>query len=327
MRKKRIVVIFTGGTISMAVDKELNAAIPSLSGREILSYIDDIDQIAEIIEDNYVSVPSPYMTPEMMLELAQKVDHYLTDPEIDGVIITHGTDTLEETAYFLDLYLRSPKPVILVGAMRNVSELGYDGPANLVAAIKTACANEAQNKGVMVVMNDDINAANEVMKTHTMALDTFKSLEFGPLGIVDHENVLFYRDSTHKSPHIPANFVETNVHLIKVVAGMDGTLIDYLVSQGAKGIVIEALGRGNVPPMMVDSIKHAIDKGVYVVLVSRCPKGRVSDSYGYQGGGKHLHDLGVIFGGNLSGQKARIKLMLALGYQPNKEYIQSIFEH
>lgn len=324
--KQKVAIIFTGGTISMRVDEEIKAAVPALDGSEILSYVKDIESITDIIVDNYLSVPSPFITPEMMLQLSKHVQSYLVRDDIIGVVITHGTDTLEETAYFLDLNIRNPKPVILVGAMRNVSELGYDGPSNLVAAIRCATSKEARNKGVMVVMNGAINASNEVMKTHTMALDTFKSLEFGPLGIVDDDKVYFYRNSTHTSTYIPTDKIDENVYLIKAVTGMDGDIIDYYIQKGATGLVIEAFGRGNIPPMMVPSLKNAIAAGIKVVLVSRCPKGRVHDTYGYVGGGKNLRDLGVIFGPNLSGQKARIKLMLALGYKNDYEYIKDIFE-
>lgn len=324
--KKRIVVIFTGGTISMEIDEKLEAAVPSLSGNQILKRIAHIEDMADIEIDNYLSVPSPYITPDHMMELSKRVRHYIEDDTIDAVIVTHGTDTLEETSYFLDLNIRTEKPIIVVGSMRNVSELGYDGPSNLVAALRTAMTEQAKNRGVMVVMNDDINAANEVMKTHTMALDTFKSLEFGPLGIVDHGKVIFYRNSTHQSSYIPTDVIEHQVYLLKIASGMNGEMIDYCVQKGAKGIVLEALGQGNVPPQMIQSITHAIKNGVRVVLVSRCPMGRVSEGYGYEGGGKQLKERGVVFGHNLSGQKARIKLMLALGYTNDLDYIRSIFE-
>lgn len=324
--KKKIAIIFTGGTISMKIDEKIKAAVPALDGDDIMSFVSNIDQEADIEVDNYISIPSPFISPDIMMDLSKRVQNYIKRDDIDGIVITHGTDTLEETAYFLDLNIKTQKPIVLVGAMRSVSELGYDGPSNLAASIRTAISDEAKGKGVMVVMNDDINAANEVMKTHTMALDTFRSLEFGPLGIVDTDGVIFYRSSTHKTSFIPATQLENKVYLVKVVAGMDGELIDFMMSKGAKGIVIEALGRGNVPPTMVSSIKEAVNNGIKVILVSRCPKGRVSDSYGYEGGSKKLRDLGVIFGRNLSGQKARIKLMLGLGYKDDYRYIKKIFE-
>ena len=209
--------------------------------------------------------------------------------------------------------------------MRSSSELGYDGPSNLSAAICTAISPNAKNKGVLIVMNNEVNAASEVTKTHTLSLDTFKSLEFGPLGIVDNDEVIFYRDIT-KHHHIETENIEDKVDLIKCGVGMDSRLLNFCVDSGAKGIVLEAMGRGNVPPEMVQGIEYAINNNVSVVMVSRVPMGRVLDTYGYEGAGRSLRNLGVIFGGHLPGQKARIKLMLALGYTKDKDTIKNIFE-
>ncbi len=325
MQNKKIAVIFTGGTISMKIDPRISAAIPTLSSEEIMSMVTNIDKFADIEIVNFKRIPGPHMTPKLMTELSKIIKSLVNREDIDGVIITHGTDTLEETAFFLDLNILSTKPIAVVGAMRNGSELGYDGPSNLAAAICTVISEEAKNKGVLVVMNNEVNAAREVTKTHTLSLDTFKSLEFGPLGIVDNDEVLFYRDII-KHHHIESDSIQENVYLIKSVAGMDSSFIDFCIEKGAKGIVIEAMGRGNLPPDMVVGIKKAINKNIAVVLVSRCPTGRVLDSYGYEGGGKNLRELGVIFGGSLNGQKSRIKLMLALSITNNLDEIKDIFE-
>ena len=209
--------------------------------------------------------------------------------------------------------------------MRNGSELGYDGPANLAASICTAISDDARNRGVLVVLNGEVNCASEVTKSNTMSLDTFKSPEFGPIGIVDNNEVLFYRNRNGRQ-YIKVDTLETRVDLIKCAAGMDSKRIDFCVQEGARGIVIEALGRGNIPPQMVGGVKRAIDKGVAVVLVSRCFEGRVLGTYGYEGGGKNLVDMGVIFGEHMPGQKARIKLMLALSASDNIEDVRRIFE-
>lgn len=325
MNKKKVAAIFTGGTISMKVDKRLSAAIPAMSSEEIMSMVTNIDTIADIEIVPFARIPGPQMTPELMLDLANVIKTTIARNDIAGVIITHGTDSLEETAFFLDLNIQSEKPIVVVGSMRNASELGYDGPSNLSAAICTAVSDEARNKGVLVVLNNEVNSAKEVTKTHTMSLDTFKSFSFGPLGIVDSDEVIFYRDITSRS-HILTDSVVPEVDLIKSVIGMDSKMIDFLIDQGSKGIVIEAMGRGNLPPAMVDGIKRAIDKNIPVIIVSRCPMGRVLGSYGYEGGGKMLHDLGAIFGGDLNGQKARIKLMLALSKTSDLNEIKSIFE-
>lgn len=323
--KKKIAIIFTGGTISMKIDPRLNAAIPALSGKEILHMVTGIENYAEIEMIQFGEYPGPHMTPQLMMNLKEMVENVLNRNDISGAVITHGTDTLEETAYFLDLTLNTPKPVIVTGSMRNSSELGYDGPSNLAASICTAISDEAIGKGVFVVLNNEINAASEVTKTHALSLDTFKSPDFGPLGIIDNDEAIFYRNILHHD-YIPTKKIETRVSLLKVVAGMDDKLLRYIVDTGDKGVVIEGTGRGNVTPQMVDGIRYAISKGVIVVLVSRCPKGRVLDTYGYEGGGKQLTSIGVILGGNLPGQKARIKLMIALGYTNDYKKIKEIFE-
>lgn len=322
---KKIAVVFNGGTISMKIDPRLQAAVPSLTGEEIMGMVTGIEKFAKIENFNFSNLPGPHVTPEKMLQLSEFVKEILNREDVEGVVITHGTDTLEETAYFLHLNIKSEKPIIITGAMRNSSELGYDGPANLSASICTAISKEARNKGVLVCMNDELNSAQEVTKVHSMHLNTFQSPEFGPIGIVDNNEVIFYRTTLHNE-HILTDEIEKNVDIIKCVAGMDSSIIDFFIEKGSKGIVLEGLGRGNVPPGMVSGIKRAIKKGVIVVLVTRCFMGRVLDTYGYEGGGKKLRQLGVIFGDNLPGQKARIKLMLALGKTNSYKKIKELFE-
>ncbi len=172
--KKKIAIIFTGGTISMKVDERISAAIPALSGSEIMSMVTNIDTIAETKEINFGTFPGPHMTPSMILQLRNLTVKTLEQEDIDGVVITHGTDSLEETAYFLDLSIKHKKPIVFVAAMRNNSELGNDGPANLAAAICTAASDDSINKGVLIVLNNEVNSAREVTKTHTLSLGTLK---------------------------------------------------------------------------------------------------------------------------------------------------------
>lgn len=324
--KKKVAVIFTGGTISMKVDPRINAAIPMLTSEEIMSMVTNIEKYADIEIINFSQLPGPHVTPEIMLELSKLVNEIILREDITGIVITHGTDTLEETAYFLDLTVKCIKPVIVVGAMRNGSELGYDGPSNLSAAICTAICDDSCNRGVLVVMNNEVNAASEVTKTNTLSLNTFKSPQFGPLGIVDNDEVLFYR-KTKNHMHIDVKEITAKVALIKCASGMDSDIIDFCIESGYKGIVIEALGRGNVPIGMVEGIKNALLKGLAVVIVSRCHTGRVLDTYGYPGAGKELRKYGVVFGDNLPGQKARIKLLLALSFSNNIDTIREMFEN
>ena len=323
MNKPRVCIIFTGGTISMTVDDEIGAAIPTLSGEQILSMVSNIDKMADIEVINFAEIPGPHMTIDKLLELKSLVKKRLNDPSVTGVIVTHGTDTLEETAYFLDLTINHTKPIVVVGAMRNSSELGYDGSSNLAAAVCTAISPKAKNKGVLVVLNNEVNAAAEVAKTNTLSLDTFQS-PYGPIGIIDTNDFIVYRNIAFRQS-IDTDQVERKVDLIKTAIDMDDRMIRSSVDSGAVGIVIEAMGRGNVSPQVMAGIRYAIEKGVVVVVVSRCYSGRVFTSYGYAGGGKELSDLGVIMGGDMRGPKARLKLMLALGKTRDTEMIRNFF--
>ena len=209
--------------------------------------------------------------------------------------------------------------------MRNFSELGFDGLSNLVSSILVAASEASIGMGVLIVMNDEINSAVEVTKSHTLALDTFKSLEFGPIGIVEQDNVLYYRETHYARLTMQPESIQSSVEIVKAYSGASSLILNLLIDNGVKGIVIEALGRGNVPPMMIQGITRAIQNNIPVILTSRCPKGRVLDSYGYEGGGNHLRQLGVIFTNNLNSQKARIRLMLALGISDEMTSIKNFF--
>lgn len=321
---KKIAIIFNGGTISMKIDEKIKAAVPSLSAEEIMSMIPGVEEYAEIEAYTFSSMPSPHMTLETMLKLSKFTTELVEREDIDGVVITHGTDTLEETAYLLDLTVKTKKPVVVTGAMRSGSELGYDGPFNLATSICTAISDEAVGRGVLVCFNGELNSASEVTKANSMALNAFRTPNFGPIGIVDNDNVIFYRDANYSEKY-DVSEIKKQVALIKCVVDMDSSYIDYLIEKGCGGIVIEALGRGNVPPKMVDGIKKAIELNIPVVVVSRCFEGRVFESYGYEGGGKQLKDLGVIFGDTLPGQKARIKLILAINSGMNIHEVARAF--
>ncbi|MEW6127582.1 MAG: asparaginase [Acidobacteriota bacterium] len=323
--KKRIAIYFTGGTISMKIDPTLGAAVPALSGKEIIGNVPEIAIEAEAEIIDFGRYPGPHWTLPLMWELAKQVQSTLSRPEVDGVVVTHGTDSLEETSFFLDLTIHSEKPVVFVGAMRNSSEAAWDGPPNLLSAVRVALSDAARGKGVMVVMNDTIVAASEATKTHTESIDAFQGLDFGCLGVVDKGEVIFRRTILNRQP-LNAGFVVEPVFLIKVAAGVDSTLIHAAIDAGAKGLVIEAMGRGNVPPACVDGIQRAIEQNIPVVLTSRCPRGRVYDSYGYEGAGKQLRRMGVIFADFLNAQKARIKLALALSMTGEVNGIRKLFE-
>lgn len=271
-------------------------------------------------------LPSPHITPAEMLKLKCKIEDYTKSDQIDGVVITHGTDTLEETAYFLDIVLTTEIPVVLTGAMRSSNELGSDGLYNLISAVRVASADEAREKGVLVVMNDEVHTAKNVTKTHTSNVSTFQSPQYGPIGIVNKKGVNFHHMPL-LSERIPVTSINKNVLLLKAYAGMDEFIFDLIGNSTLDGLVIEALGQGNLPPKVAQAVQKLINRKIPVVMVSRCFNGVVQDIYAYEGGGKQLKDMGVILSNGLNGQKARIKLMLALQTTKNIEKLEQIFSH
>jgi L-asparaginase len=307
----RIVLVATGGTISMQLDSDRGGAVPRLTGEQIVRLVPGLDRVARLQVSDFGRYPGPHMTIERMWELRGLILREI-EGGADGVVVTHGTDTLEETAYLLDRSLPAETPVAITGAMRNSSELSWDGPANLMSAVEVAASPEARGRGAMVVMDESVVQGSEVVKTHTEEAGTFRSPNWGPLGITDKGQVLFYRESRRKPPLCPPAPV-TPVDLIKVVAGADSRLVEASLDSGAAGIVIEALGRGNVPPEVVPGIGRWIDVNKPVVVTSRSSRGRVLDTYAYLGGGHQLREVGAIFADHLTGQQARIELMLALG--------------
>ena len=266
------------------------------------------------------------MTPDLMFDLSKKLKEKISKEKYDGVIITHGTDTLEETAYFLDLTIKTEIPIVVIGSMKNSSEPDWDGPRNLIDAIHICLNENCKNLGVLVCLNGEINAASEVTKTYTDEIDTFHSLDFGALGFVQNGRVFLNR-MPRKLETIETKKIDTNVDLLTVYAGMDEKFFKFSADSKVDGIVVEALGVGNVPPSAFMGIKYAVEKGIPVVLVSRCPAGEIEDIYSYPGAGKWLYKLGVIFADYLNGQKARIKLMIALGTTKNKDKLKKLFEN
>jgi L-asparaginase len=322
----KILVVFTGGTFSMRIDEATGGAEPRYSGSELMDMIPEAGRLAEIKVMDFGKYPGPHMTPELMLKLSRSIMDQIKKDNYSGVIITHGTDTLEETAYLLDLTLKTSIPVVVIGSMKNSSEPDWDGPRNLMDAISICLNTNCRDLGVLVCLNGEINAASEVTKIYTDEVDTFSSLDFGSIGFVQNGRVILNR-LPRKLEHLGTESIITNVDLLTVYAGMDEKFFRLSADSGAEGLVVEALGVGNVPPAAFEGIRYVVEKGIPVVLVSRCPAGETLDIYSYPGAGKWLHQLGVIFADYLNGQKARIKLMLALSITREKEKLKKIFEN
>ncbi len=329
-----VVLLATGGTIAMKIDPVKKAPVPAISGEDLLATVPEIAQVAKVEVHNLSNVPSDYMDPPRWVELARAAQEALARPEVAGVVVSHGTDTLEETAWFLDLTVQSDKPIVLIGAQRNASERDFDGPRNLVNAARICVAPGAKGKGAMIALNDQINAAREVTKTNTSTPETFKSGDFGFLGVADEDRVVFYRAPLRRQ-HVPI-LARTGadgkpaplprVDIVAMYGGADGALVRAAVASGARGIVVQALGWGNMNVPLFQAVKEAIQKGVPVVVTSRVPNGRVLPHYGFEGGGKTLKDAGAVMGDDLSPVKARILLMLGLQTTADQKELQRMFD-
>lgn len=322
----KIAVITTGGTISMRFDAALGGAVPAVSGEELLEMVPGLRDIADLELIEFANIPSCHLTPDTMFELCHVIQATLGRPDIEGVVVTHGTDALEETAYMSDLWVQSEKPVVFTAAMRNNSEMGCDGPRNIISAVRVATSEDARGGGTLVVFNGRVLTARDTIKMHTSNMDAFRSPTLGSIGLVDDDAVVIFRKSMVRESLHPESIV-AQIELLRVYGGMDSEFVTWSLKHGHKGLVVEAMGQGNVPPALVPGLQAWLDAGKPVVLVSRCPEGRALDTYAYEGGGKQLHNMGVIFGEDLTGQKARIKLMLALGITSDVEKLRGMFEY
>lgn len=317
---KKILVLHTGGTISMQADQ--NGAVESSPINPMTQVTSPLENI-EVVSVDFLNLPSPHIQIGHMMMIYKKIREEAS--HFDGFVITHGTDTLEETAYFLDTMSIPQKPIVMTGAMRSSNELGSDGIYNYRTALRVAADEKSADKGVLVVMNDEIHAAKYVTKTHTTNVSTFQTPTHGPLGLVTKREILFFK-SADKRVRFDLQAINGVVPIIKSYADMDTILLDALVEAPISGLVIEALGAGNLPPASISAIKKLINKQLPIVLVSRCFNGIAEPVYAYDGGGIQLEELGVLFVKELNSQKARIKLLIAvnvgLNGQDLADYIQ-----
>lgn len=317
---KKILVLHTGGTISMQADAT-GAVVTSQDNP--MNHVSNPLEGIEVHTLDFFNLPSPHIKPKHMLALYNKIkeeaDNY------DGVVITHGTDTLEETAYFLDTMKIPPIPIVLTGAMRSSNELGSDGVYNYLSALRVASDDKAADKGVLVVMNDEIHAAKYVTKTHTTNVSTFQTPTHGPLGLIMKQEILYFKTAEPRV-RFDLEHIQGLVPIISAYAGMTDELIDMLDLEQLDGLVIQAFGAGNIPKETAQKLENLLQKGIPVALVSRCFNGIAEPVYAYQGGGVQLQRAGVFFVKELNAQKARLKLLIALNTglkgQALKDYME-----
>ena len=308
----RIAVIFTGGTIAMRRDPGAGGNLPTLRGEELLASVPGLDAIADIEPIDWGLVPASHLSFDQVLEIGRLVADALGRPEMDGAVVVQGTDVIEETAFAWDLLPLTPKPVVVVGAMRSASDEGYDGPENLRNAVIAAADPALAELGVVVAMAGELHAADDVRKTHSHALDTFQSPNAGRMGTVADGRVALERSRVPtRLPAIPAH-AASPVPLITVVLDDRGA-VEEAVVRGPAGLVVAATGGGNTPEPVLAAARELIGRGIPVILTTRCPTGQPRPGYAFPGGSSEWWEAGAIFSGTLGGPKSRVLLSLGVG--------------
>ena len=309
----RIAVVFTGGTISMRRDPVAGGNVPVLTGEGILAVTPGLAAIAEVVAVDRGLTPASHFTFADLFGIFATVEEALAAPDVAGAVVVQGTDTIEETAFFLDLLHAGPKPIVVTGAMRTSEHPAFDGPANLRDAVRAASAPALADAGVVVVLAGSIEPADDVTKVHASAFDTFRSLNTGPLGRIDEGGGVVLSRPRGVRRHVSAMRAVERVHLVKAAVAMDGSPIDALRAAGADGFVVEAIGAGNTSAGLLAAAERAIADGLPVALTTRCPAGAATDAYAFPGGGATWVRAGAFPTGHLGGPKARIALALGIG--------------
>lgn len=312
--RRRVAVIFTGGTISMLPDPVTGSAMPALDGAAILERVPGLDTIAELEPIDWGQVPASHLRFSQILEIGGIIAAASERDDIDGVVVVQGTDVLEETAYAWDLLHAIDTPVVVVGAMRDAGDPDYEGPANVTDAVRVAADQRMAGQGVTVVMAGLVLPADDVTKTNSQSLDTFQALNHGPLGTVRGGELELQRLRRDRRMLLqwPEAAAEP-VALLTAVVSTDGSLLRAAVGQGSRAVVVEATGAGNTDPDLLAAAVEAMDAGIPVALTTRCASGAVGPLYGFPGGGRSWQEAGAIMAGTLSGPKARVALALGVG--------------
>jgi L-asparaginase len=324
--RPRVHVIATGGTISnMGPD-------PRRTGAELVAGIPQLAEVADVTAEQFSNVASGAISLEMWRDLARRVRAVLREPNPPaGVIITHGTDTMEETVFFLDLTVGGCAPVVITGAMRQANWVGADGPANLLNAVRVAVDSAARGRGAMLLLNDEIFAARDVTKSNTTRLNAFTAPGAGPIGVADPDGIFFHRRPPQACPEARFDIERMEsfprVDIVQAYVGADSTLVDALVAAGARGIVLAGVGRGGSTPSQSRALRRAVERGVVVAVSNRTGSGRV----GERGDADELaaHPAGsgaMIDAAGFNPQKARVLLLLGLAAGLRPAEISKLFD-
>lgn len=304
-------LLFTGGTISMQRDAAAGGNVPAHGGDALVAMAPGLERIAPFRIEDWARMPACHLDQPRLWALRERVRSVAAAGEVSGIVVAHGTDVLEESAYLLDRTLDGSVPVVLTGAMLTSSDTAWDGPRNLLDAAAVAASGDSRGRGAMVVFHGEILAGRTAAKTHATAVAAFSAPHFGPLGQV-HEGRVAYRGAAGErpAPMRPAGLT-ARVALVPAVVGDDGCLLD-LARPRHDGVVVEAFGSGNVPPGLVPAIGRWLDEGKPVVLASRCLHGEVTPAYAFEGGGARLIAMGVVPAGARTPAQARMELTISL---------------
>ncbi|PKR78867.1 asparaginase [Halalkalibacillus sediminis] len=308
---KKVILLTTGGTIASKPNENSGKlSSGAMTGEELASKC-DLPKDIDVIIDSAFQKPSVHLTANDWLKLKDKIETYFEDETVDGIVVTHGTDTIEETAYFLDLTISDSRPVIVTGSQRSIADLGSDVYVNLRHAIYSACSEDLMDVGTAVVFNERIFAAKYVKKEHASNIQGFNSFGFGYLGIIDNDEVqIFQKPIKRETYQLIADLPK--VDIVKCYTDADGRVIDALRESGSKGIIIEGVGRGQVPPTMMPAIERCIAEGVILVITTASEEGAVYPTYDYRGSAFDLINQGVLLGSDYDSKKARVKLAVLL---------------
>lgn len=326
--KPNVVILVTGGTIagSAASNTQMTGYKAGALGIDVLlQAVPEIHKVANVKGEQISNIGSESMNNKIWLKLAKRINELLAKPDVDGIVITHGTDTLEETAYFLNLVTKSDKPVVIIGAMRPATAISADGPVNILNAVNLAASKDAKGRGVLIAMNDNINGARDVQKTNTLRVDTFQSPELGYLGYFENGRPVFYKATTRKHT-IDTEFDVSNlndlprVDIIYSHVNDDGRMAEAAVANGAKGIVHAGTGNGSIHEAAEPALYDAAKKGIVVVRSARVPNGPTIESTAA------WDKAGFVHAGTLNPQKARILLQLGLTKTNDPQKISEMFK-
>ena len=322
---KHIVVVGTGGTIASRYEAALGYTVASESIETVFALADAPDDLPKVTFENFSTISSFNMTLDVADGLIRRLRELVSRPDVDGVVVTHGTDTMEEACFLADLLVDTDKPVVFTGAQLAHDHPQSDGPRNLIHSLRAAASDHTKGLGAMICFNGELHAARDVTKVHTAAVETFQSHHHGALGIVDGDRVIVYRRPEIRM-HLQPERLDSRVEIFTASLGSDGRMIEFARKMGVEGLVVEGFGRGNVSAGFGQALGRACHAGLPVVLTSRCSVGRVSPIYGGGGGGgRDLEEAGVIFAGDLKAPKARLLLIAALEDSTARPRLRELF--